>query len=102
MRIAEVVGNVTLNRWHPALHGANLKLVIPLMAEDLVRDEPQGAETLVAWDELGTSPGMLIAMSEGPEAALPFRPKVVPIDAYATAIIDDLNIDSSLVRKLVQ
>ena len=37
MRIAEVVGNVTLNRCHPAFRGANLKLVIPLLAKDLVR-----------------------------------------------------------------
>lgn len=100
MRIAEVVGKLTLNRCHPSFQGANLKLVIPLSADDLVRDEPAAAETLVAWDELGAGHGAYIALSEGPEAAQPFRPDIKPVDAYAAAILDDLNIDESLVQKL--
>lgn len=100
MRIAKVIGKVTLNRCHPAFRGANLKLVVPMMAAELVSDEQPAGDSLVAWDELGAGTGSLIAMSEGPEAAQPFRPEIKPIDAYAAAILDDLNIEESLVKNL--
>ncbi len=102
MRIAEVVGKVTLNRCHPSFRGANLKLVIPLMSEDLVQDDPPSAETLVAWDQLGAGVGSHIALSEGPEAAQPFRPEIKPVDAYAAAILDELNVDETLVRNMLE
>ena len=35
MRIADVVGTVTLNRSHPSLLGARFKLVVPLNWENL-------------------------------------------------------------------
>ena len=102
MRIAEVVGKVTLNRWHPTFHGAKLKLVIPLTVEDLMAEELPAEDTLVAWDELGAGPGAHIAMSEGPEAAQPFRPEIKPVDAYAAAILDDLNIEEPLVKGIIE
>src|SRR5688500_14948845 len=69
MRIAEVVGTVTLNRWHPAFAGARLRLVVPLSLSNLRDDQPPAADELVAWDELGAGLGARIAMSEGAEAA---------------------------------
>ncbi len=109
MRIAEVIGKVTLNRCHPSFRGANLKLVTPLMTAQLDQDaldqdgldqdglDQDGAratEILVAWDELGAGLGSYIALSEGPEAAQPFRPEIKPVDAYAAAILDDLNMET--------
>ncbi|HZL88244.1 MAG TPA: EutN/CcmL family microcompartment protein, partial [Pirellulaceae bacterium] len=35
MRIAKVVGTVTLNRCHPSFVGARLRLVVPLSLSDL-------------------------------------------------------------------
>jgi len=35
MRIMEVIGTVTLNRCHPSLEGACLKLAVPLSLADL-------------------------------------------------------------------
>jgi ethanolamine utilization protein EutN len=102
MRIAEVVGNVTLNRCHPTFHGAKLRLAIPLLVEDFVRAEPPAAETLVVWDELGAGLGSHIALSEGPEAAQPFRPEIKPVDAYAAAILDRMDVDESLVKSLIR
>ncbi|HMP05754.1 MAG TPA: EutN/CcmL family microcompartment protein, partial [Lacipirellulaceae bacterium] len=52
------------------------------------------AETLVVWDELGAAPGALIAVSEGGEAAQPFRPHLKPVDAYCAAILDNVHLPS--------
>lgn len=100
MRIAEVVGNVTLNRCHPSFEGANLKLVVPLKLEDLARGETTGTETVVAWDELNAGIGARIALAEGPEASNPFRPERKPVGAYAAAILDNLNLEQALVEAL--
>lgn len=92
MRIARIVGTVTLNRRHEAFGGAVLKLACPLSLSDLTGTSQPQAEELVVWDELGAGMGQLIALSEGAEAAQPFRPAVKPIDAYNAAILDSLEI----------
>jgi ethanolamine utilization protein EutN len=92
MRIGEVIGTVTLNRAHPSLTGARMKLVVPLSLDDLTGGGAKSAEELVAMDELGAGIGSLIAISEGREAAMPFHPDVKPIDAYNAAILDRIDI----------
>lgn len=96
MRIGRIVGNVTLNRWHPSLSGAAYKLVVPLSLEGLAADRdgsPSGAwEALVVYDELGAGQGSLIAISEGGEAAQPFLPAEKPVDAYDAAILDRIDL----------
>ncbi len=102
MRIAKVVGTVTLNSCHPSFRGANLKLVVPLTLENLVETTEQDSETLVSWDELGAGVGNYIAVSEGPEAAQPFLPEIKPVDANSAAILDSIEIDNSLARRFLQ
>ncbi|MHB8971054.1 MAG: EutN/CcmL family microcompartment protein [Pirellulaceae bacterium] len=102
MRIAKVIGTVTLNSCHPGFRGANLKLVVPLVTGDLVSDREPSDDTLVAWDQLGAGYGCYIALSEGPEAAQPFLPEVKAVDAYNTAILDQLDVDQTLVRTLLE
>jgi ethanolamine utilization protein EutN len=92
MRIGEVIGTVTLNRAHPSLTGARMKLVVPLSLDDLTGGGAKSAEELAAMDELGAGIGSLIAISEGREAAMPFHPDVKPIDAYNAAILDRIDI----------
>ena len=92
MRIAQVIGTVTLNRCHPTFVGARLRLVVPLSLSNLADDAPNTAEELVIWDELGAGIGSRIALSEGAEAAQPFRPENKPVDAYNAAILDDIEI----------
>ena len=92
MRIAEVIGTVTLNRCHPSFVGARLRLVIPLSLADLTTDQQPQAETLVVWDQLGAGIGSQIAISEGAEAAQPFRPELKPVDTYNAAILDHIRI----------
>jgi ethanolamine utilization protein EutN len=91
MRIAKVVGTVTLSRCHPTFNGARLRLVVPLSLAELQGKPPQ-ADELVAWDDHGAGLGNLVAISEGAEAAQPFRPELKPVDAYAAAILDHVEV----------
>ncbi|MHB8901678.1 MAG: EutN/CcmL family microcompartment protein [Thermoguttaceae bacterium] len=93
MRIAEVIGTVTLSRVHPSLTGARLKLVVPLSLADLAAGGDRSAEQFAVFDDLGAGIGSLVAVSEGREAAMPFHPDVKPIDAYNAAILDRVDID---------
>ncbi len=100
MRIAKVIGTVTLSRVHPALLGGRLKMVVPQSIANLAGGRSEDAEPLVAWDDIGAGIGSRIALSEGGEAAAPFYPDEKPVDAYSAAILDDININKSQVRKL--
>ena len=100
MRIAKVIGTVTLNRVHPALSGGRLKLVVPQSLANLAHGRGDEAEPLVAWDDLGTGIGSTIGLSEGGEAAVPFYPDEKPVDAYTAAVLDDIEINQSQVRQL--
>jgi microcompartment protein CcmK/EutM len=92
MRIAKVIGTVTLNRCHPSFHAARLRLVVPLSLAELRGERDPQADELVVWDELGAGLGSLIAVSEGAEATQPFRPDLKPVDAYASAILDAIEL----------
>ena len=94
MRIAEVVGTVTLNRSHPSLAGARFKLVVPLSLAELAGDAAPSAEEIAVYDELGAGVGSRIAISEGREAAQPFYPDFKPIDAYNAAILDNVSVEA--------
>jgi ethanolamine utilization protein EutN len=90
MRIADVVGTVTLNRVHPSMAGAAFKLVTPLSWENLAGNFEERLDEIVVYDELGAGMGHRIALSEGREAAMPFHPEPKPVDAYNAAILDTL------------
>ncbi len=93
MKIAEVIGTVTLNRCHPSFDGATLKITLPLSLENLTEGSaPDTADTRVCWDELGAGIGSKIAVSDGAEAAQPFRPQLKPVDAYVSALLDHIDI----------
>lgn len=94
MRIGKVIGTVTLNRSHPSVAGACLRLAIPLTLAELEDKKEPAGEELVVYDELGAGHGNLIAISEGGEAAQPFYPDMKPVDAYNAAILDSINITS--------
>ena len=90
MRIATVIGSVTLSRWHPSMSGARYRLVVPKNWDDLKGAPGEPMEEVVVYDELGAGIGSEIALSEGREAAMPFYPGVKPIDAYCAALLDNL------------
>lgn len=93
MRIAEVIGRVTLSQCHPLVRGATWLVGVPLTAAGLRGNSEGRGEPFVIFDELGGSPGGVIAVSEGAEAAAPFYPDTKPLDAYNAAILDQVSID---------
>ncbi len=92
MRIAEVIGSVTLSRAHPCLKGIRWVVGVPYSLPALTKQGRGDGEDLVILDPLGAGVGSLIAFSEGGEAAAPFFPEKKPIDAYAACILDQVQI----------
>ena len=92
MRFAKVIGTVTLSQSVPEFEAATLKAVVPLNLEELQEKNTSSTGFLVMWDELGVGYGDIVALSEGGEAAQPFRPELKPVDAYNAAILDELDV----------
>jgi ethanolamine utilization protein EutN len=93
MRIAKVVGKVTLSRSEPSLKGARWLVAVPYSLAGLKGDPDGFGEELVIYDELGATEGQMIAVSEGAEAVGPFHPEQIPIDGYCAAILDTVQFD---------
>jgi len=88
MRIAEVIGNVTLSRVHPSMMGARWIIGVPYSLAALRDDTAPDGEDVVIYDNLGAGVGVRISFSEGAEAAAPFFPEKKPVDAYCACILD--------------
>lgn len=63
---------------------------MPLAA--LTAGSPARGEEVVAYDELGASPGAFIGLSEGREAANPLGKRKAPVDAYCACLIDTISV----------
>ena len=91
MQLYQVNGTVTLSRSHLSFIGASLKTA-EAYGEIRIGKKHNEPDLVVVWDDLGASEGSVIAVSDGAEAAQPFRPSQKPVDAYNAAIIDKLNV----------
>ena len=94
MRLALVIGRVTLNRTIPALEGARWLLVSPFTRDHFQRGPvaPAGLSadfTPVVYDSLGGGLGQTIGFIEGREAAQPFD-QPTPVDAFNAALVDEV------------
>ncbi len=91
MRLGIVRGHVVLSPAVPELLGKTLVVVEPVtMANLTAKNGLAGGKSLVAVDDLGAAKGQMVAFTEGSEAANPFWPNQVPVDAYCTLIIDSI------------
>src|ERR1043166_6802742 len=99
MRIAEVIGTVTLSRCHPSLTGYRWIIAAPYSLKALTWSLPPDGEEIVVLDELGPGEGT-IGVSEGVEAMMPFHPERKPVDAYCACILDGFNVTSKFVTEL--
>ena len=95
MRIAEVIGTVTLSRVHPSLAGARWVLGVPYSLKALRAGGPPDGEDVVIFDNLGAGNGSRVGFSEGAEAAAPFYPEKKPVDAYCACILDQVVVNGS-------
>jgi microcompartment protein CcmK/EutM len=91
MRLGIVRGHVTLSPAVPELLGKTLVVLEPVTMTNLVaKNGLGGGKSLVAVDALGAAKGQMVAFTEGREAANPFWPSLVPVDAYCTLIVDSI------------
>lgn len=100
MQIFKVMGQVTLSRSHPSFQGARLLAAEPTGSSSIGGPVPVDPDLVIVWDDLGAGLGSLIAVSDGAEAAQPFRPVLKPVDAYNSAILDEVNFDSKITQGL--
>ena len=98
MRLGIVRGHITLSPAVAAYRGKKLVVLEPVTMENLsARNGLGGGKSLVAVDELGAAEGQMVAFTEGREAANPFWPDAVPVDAYCTLIVDSIDVHTKTV-----
>jgi carbon dioxide concentrating mechanism protein CcmL len=95
MRIAQVIGRVTLSIQDPSFKGGRWLMVNPLDAgqfNDACRTAPAitSQSSLVTYDNMGAGDGDIVGIVEGAEATAPFD-FPIPIDAITVAIFDSLS-----------
>lgn len=91
MRIARVIGVVTLSRRHPDLKPGRWPIVTPASRDTLAGADGGEGDTLVVYDDLGARDGDWIGVAEGREATSPFYPDKVPVSAYNACILEHVN-----------
>jgi len=93
MRLGIVRGHVVLNPAIEAYGGKTLVVIEPVTMENLRASNGRGGgKALIAVDELGAAEGQMVAFTEGREAANPFWPGSVPVDAYCALIVDSVDV----------
>jgi microcompartment protein CcmK/EutM len=93
MRLGIVRGHIVLNTAVESYRGRTLVVVEPLFLSNLrAKNGRGGGKSLIAVDELGAAEGQIVAITEGREAANPFWPESVPVDAYCAMIADSVDV----------
>ena len=90
MRIGEVIGRLTLNKCDPKMIGGRFLIVQPHDPASLRESRLGKGEVVVVYDQIGARLGDRIAFSEGREAAMPFYPDRVALDAYLVCLLDSV------------
>jgi microcompartment protein CcmK/EutM len=90
VRIGEVIGRLTLNRCDPKMCGGRFIILRPHDPASLREDRLGDGEIAVAYDDMGSRLGDRVGFSEGREAAMPFHPDPVAVDAYVACLIDEV------------
>lgn len=91
MRIARVIGKVTMNKAMDEVVPGSFLIVRTCNRGTLAGANEGNDETLVMYDCLGAGIGDMVGMVEGREATAPFYPQKVPYDAYNACILDTVN-----------
>jgi microcompartment protein CcmK/EutM len=93
MRLGIVRGRIVLNPALDSYRGKTLVVIEPLSMQNIrAKNGLGGGKAVVAIDELGAAEGQIVAFTEGREAANPFWPDSVPVDAYCAMIADSIEV----------
>lgn len=93
MRLGIVRGRLTLAPAVESYQGRTLVIVEPVTMENLrAKNGKGGGKALIAVDELGAAEGQMVGFTEGREAANPFWPASVPVDAVCALIVDTIDV----------
>ena len=92
MQVAKVIGNIWATRKEEKLSGLKLLLVKPLY----VLDETVDKSPLVAADTIGAGVGETVIIVGGSSARNAAGDVSIPVDATVVGIVDDLEIDRSV------
>jgi microcompartment protein CcmK/EutM len=93
VRLGIVRGHLTLTPAVESYRGRRLIVIEPVTMENLrAKNGKGGGKALIAIDELGAGEGQMVAFTEGREAANPFWPASVPVDAYCALIVDVVDV----------
>lgn len=94
MKLAKVIGRVTLSRKDERLKGARLIIAAPVEKAQIASRDfsgfPASQANFVLYDGLGAEEGDIIGYVEGAEATAPFD-HPIPIDSYNVCIIERVN-----------
>ncbi len=94
MRVAKVIGNIWATRKEDRLSGLKLLLVKPLN----VLDEKDDLLPMVAADIIGAGVGETVLVVSGSSARSAAGDMNIPVDASVVGIVDDLEIDKSVLE----
>jgi microcompartment protein CcmK/EutM len=98
MRLGIVRGHITLTPAVASYSARTLAILEPVTMENLrAKNGHGGGKALIAVDELGAATGQMVAFTEGREAANPFYPDPVPVDAYLALIVDSVDVSQEKV-----
>ncbi len=92
MKLAVVIGRLTLSKKDPSFKGDRWLLASPVSKDNYGALQPKVSANpnLVVYDSLGSRMGDVIGYVEGAEAAVAFDTPT-PVDAYSVAIVDRVN-----------
>jgi microcompartment protein CcmK/EutM len=89
VRLGIVRGRVVLSVSVPALKGVRLVMLEPVTAANLAaRNGQGGGKALIAADPLGAGAGEMVGFVEGSEAANPWWPERMPVDATCALVAE--------------
>ena len=93
MRLGIVRGHVTLTPAVESFRSRTLAILEPVTMDNLrAKNGRAGGKALVAIDELGAANGQMVAFTEGIEAANPFWPEPMAVDAYCALIVETIDV----------
>ena len=92
MQVAKVIGNIWATRKEEKLAGLKLLLVKPVDVLDKTADK----SPLIAADMIGAGVGETVIIVGGSSARGAAGDNSIPVDATVVGIVDDLEIDESV------